>query len=77
MAHTDFTASQRWALIFTNMVKLTGLIFAIREFVTTRDAVVMVICVVMMSGAQSLESSVLSFFEKFLGGEQPKPKEDG
>jgi hypothetical protein len=61
-------ARVRWStLVITNAIKVTGLVFAARELATTKDMGVLIVCVVMMSGAQSLEQVLIAFLQRFLG----------
>lgn len=61
------TSIRRSTLIITNMIKVAGLVLAVREMLTRRDPVVIAACVTMMSGVQGLEQVVVSFFERFFG----------
>lgn len=64
------TVVRRSTLIITNLIKVTGLGLAVREILTQRDPVVIATCVVMMSGAQGIESALIAFLEKFLASPQ-------
>lgn len=60
-------AVRRSTLILTNAIKLGGFVMAMREMATTRDPVVLGVCVVMMSGVQGLEDVLVTFLERFFG----------
>jgi hypothetical protein len=57
----------RSTLIITNMIKLGGLIFGVRELLTTRDPLVLGACLMMMSGLHSLEQAIVKAAERFFG----------
>lgn len=61
-------------LLLTNVVKIAGLIFAIREvFKPDRDTSVLALSAFMMSGAQLSEEFFLSVIENFLGRPHEEP----
>lgn len=63
-------AARRSTLIITNVIKLAGLVLAVREMLTVRDPYVMGVCVVMMSGVQGLEPALVAFAERLFAVEK-------
>lgn len=59
------STQRRTTLVLTNTIKVVGLVFAAREMLTGKDPVVLVLCGLMMSGAEGLERVLLGFFEGF------------
>lgn len=53
-------------LLITNLIKLGGLLVAVHEALTTKDAVVMASATFMMAGAQASEGLVLAVIDRIL-----------
>lgn len=63
-------------LLITNLIKLGGLVVAIHEALTAKDAVVMATATFMMAGAQASEGLVLAVIDRILPRSPPEPPEE-
>jgi hypothetical protein len=57
----------RSTLVITNLIKLGGLIWGSVELATTKDPLVLGVCILMMSGLHSFEQALVRMAERFFG----------
>jgi hypothetical protein len=61
------TGIARSTLIVTNLIKLGGLIWGSVELATTKDPLILGMCILMMSGLHSFEQALVRMAERFFG----------
>lgn len=59
-------AARGTTLLVTNLIKLAGVVVAVNEAFTTRDAVVLATAAFMMAGAQASENVLLAVLDRIL-----------
>jgi hypothetical protein len=60
-------ATARSTLVITNLIKLGGLVFGAIELATTKDPLILGVCILMMSGLHSFEQALVRMAERFFG----------
>jgi hypothetical protein len=64
---TNGTGVARSTLVVTNLIKLGGLIWGSIELATTKDPLILGMCILMMSGLHSFEQALVRMAERFFG----------
>lgn len=65
--HPVAAPARRGTLILTHLTKIAGLVIAVHEAFTTKDAVVMAVAALMIAGGQLSETLILGMIDRFLG----------